>query len=196
MLHLPPAHHEMSKFDSPNETKIKKQNETIPDSNSNLAKSMTHHNQTKELTTWFHIGLHTRPHVGFLDLPLKTSLRGWHETWFYCENHEPSLPRFVGRLPEFQVTWSEEPTPLELPEVAALMNKVNLLKEKGLMGVSMVAHCLARRVQLLKKQIHPGWEYYGPQDLTQETRENITPEHLVKNLGEIFQDTSSWLVDE
>jgi hypothetical protein len=55
MLHLPPAHHETSKRDSPNETKIKeKQNKTIPDSNSNLAKSMTHRNQTKELTTWFH----------------------------------------------------------------------------------------------------------------------------------------------
>jgi hypothetical protein len=54
MPHLPPTHHETSKCDSPNETKIKeKQNETIPDSNSNLAKSMTHHNQTKELTTWF-----------------------------------------------------------------------------------------------------------------------------------------------
>jgi capsid protein len=54
MSHLPPAHHEISKCDSPNETKIKeKQNETVPDSNSNLAKSMTHHNQTKELTTWF-----------------------------------------------------------------------------------------------------------------------------------------------
>jgi hypothetical protein len=53
-LHLPPAHYETSKCDSPNETKIKeKQNETIPDSNSNLAKSMTHHNQTKEQTTWF-----------------------------------------------------------------------------------------------------------------------------------------------
>jgi hypothetical protein len=26
---------------------------TVPDLNSNLAKSMTHHNQTKELTTWF-----------------------------------------------------------------------------------------------------------------------------------------------
>jgi hypothetical protein len=37
-----------------NETKIKeKQNKTIPDLNSNLAKSMTHHNQIKELTTWF-----------------------------------------------------------------------------------------------------------------------------------------------
>jgi hypothetical protein len=53
MLHLPPAHHETSKRDSPNETKKKeKQNENILDSNSKLTKSMTHHNQTKELTTW------------------------------------------------------------------------------------------------------------------------------------------------
>jgi hypothetical protein len=54
MSHLPPAHHETSKRDSSNETKIKeKQNKTIPDSNSNIAKSMTHHNQIKELTIWF-----------------------------------------------------------------------------------------------------------------------------------------------
>jgi hypothetical protein len=52
--HLPPAHHETSKHDSLNKTKIKeKQNKTIPDLNSNIAKSMTHHNQTKERTTWF-----------------------------------------------------------------------------------------------------------------------------------------------
>jgi hypothetical protein len=54
MLHLPLAHHETSKLDSPNETKVKeKQNEIVPDSISNLAKSITHHHQTKELTTWF-----------------------------------------------------------------------------------------------------------------------------------------------
>jgi hypothetical protein len=54
MLHLPPKHHETSKRDSSNETKIKeKQNKTVPDSNSNITKSMTHHNQTKELITWF-----------------------------------------------------------------------------------------------------------------------------------------------
>jgi hypothetical protein len=54
MPHLPPAHHETSKHDSPNETKVKeKQNKTVPDSNSNLTKSITHHNQTKELITWF-----------------------------------------------------------------------------------------------------------------------------------------------
>jgi hypothetical protein len=52
MLHLPPAHHKTSKRDSPNETKVKeKENGTVLDLNSNLTKSMTHHNQTKELTT-------------------------------------------------------------------------------------------------------------------------------------------------
>jgi hypothetical protein len=61
MPHLPPAHHETSKHDSPNEIKMKgKQNETIPDSNSNLSKSMTH--RTKDLTTWF------------LNLPLDESI--------------------------------------------------------------------------------------------------------------------------
>jgi hypothetical protein len=63
MSHLPPAHHEISKCDSPNETKVKeKQNRPIPDLNSSLTKSMTHHNQTKELTTWF------------LNLPLNESI--------------------------------------------------------------------------------------------------------------------------
>jgi hypothetical protein len=47
------------------------------------------------------VSLQTRPHVGLLDLPMKTSLRGWHGMWLYCENHEPSLPHFVSRLPEF-----------------------------------------------------------------------------------------------
>jgi hypothetical protein len=56
MPHLPPAHHETSKHDSPNKTKVKeKQNENIPD-------SKTHHNQPKELTTWF------------LNLPLDESI--------------------------------------------------------------------------------------------------------------------------
>jgi hypothetical protein len=62
-MHAAPAHHEISKYDSPNETKVKeKQSETIPDSNSNLTKSMTHHNQTKKLITWF------------LNLPLDESI--------------------------------------------------------------------------------------------------------------------------
>jgi hypothetical protein len=142
------------------------------------------------------VGLQTYPHSGFLDLPLKTSLRGWYGTWFYCENHEPSLPPFIGQLPEFQVTWGEEPTPLELPIIAALANKINLLKEKGLIGVCVAAHWLARCVLPLKKQVHLGQEYSELQDPPQETNEKITPKILVKHLDEILQDTSSWPTDK
>jgi hypothetical protein len=103
-------------------------------------------------------GLQTHPCSGFLDLHMKTSLRGWHKTQFCCENHEPNIPSFVGRLPEFQGTWHEEPSPTELPLVAALTNRVNTLKECGLTRVYMAAHWLAHQVIPLRKQIHPAWE--------------------------------------
>jgi hypothetical protein len=117
-------------------------------------------------------------------------------TWFYYENHEPSLPPFVGQLSEFQGSWNEEPTPLKLPHVTALTKKINLLKERSLTGACMAAHWLAHRVIHLKKQVHLGWEYSGVQNPTRETNEKITLEHLVKLLEEMFQDTSSWLADE
>jgi hypothetical protein len=127
---------------------------------------------------------------------MKTSLRGWYGTWFYYENHEPSLSPFIGRLPKFLGSWSEEPTPLELPHVLALTKKINLWKERGLTRVCVAAHWLARRVVPLKKEVHLCWEYSGFQDPTQETSDKITLEHLVKLLEEMFQDTSSWLTDE
>jgi hypothetical protein len=53
MPHLPPAHHETSRHDSPNEQKIKAKQPNHPGFEFKPHKSLTHHNQTKELTTWF-----------------------------------------------------------------------------------------------------------------------------------------------
>jgi hypothetical protein len=60
----------------------------------------------------------------------------------------------------------------------------------------VAAHSLAHRVQPLKKQVHLGWEYNGFQDPTQESQGKITQELLLKHLGEMFQDISSWPSDE
>jgi hypothetical protein len=92
----------------------------------------------------------------------------------------------VVQHPEFQGTWSQEPTPLELCQVAALTNKINILKARDLTGVCMAAHWLARRVIPLKKHVHPGWQYNRVQDPTREPNEKITTEHLVKLLEEMF----------
>jgi hypothetical protein len=79
--------------------------------------------------------------------------------------------------------------------VAALTNKINLLKEQDLTGACGAAHWLAYGILPLKKQVHPGWEYSGLQDPTEETNEKILLELLVKHLEEMFQDTSSWPTD-
>jgi hypothetical protein len=80
--------------------------------------------------------------------------------------------------------------------VAALTDKVNLLKGKCLIGLCVATHWLACQVQPLKKQVHLGWEYSGLQDLTWESQEKITLEFLVKHLGEILQDISNLSFDE
>jgi hypothetical protein len=138
------------------------------------------------------VGLQTHPCSGFLDLPMKMSLKGWHKSWFHCKNHEPSLLPFVGRLPEYSGTWSEEPMPAELPIVAALANRVNDLRSCSLTGIYVAVHWLARRVMSLKKQVHPGSEYNGVQDPTRETIVNPRPNKVLELLQEMFQNTSSW----
>jgi hypothetical protein len=103
------------------------------------------------------VGLQTLPRAGFLYLPLKSSLRGWHGTWLYCENHEPCLPSFVERLPEFQGTsWSEESTPLETPQVVAQIDKVNLLKDKCLTKCVRVCPLVDPSTLAAKETSSPG----------------------------------------
>jgi hypothetical protein len=75
MQHLPPAHHETSKHDSPNETKIKeKQNKIVPDSNSTLA------------SQWLIIIKQRNWPLGFSEIPLNFAhlddLTASHS--FYC----------------------------------------------------------------------------------------------------------------
>jgi hypothetical protein len=74
--------------------------------------------------------------------------------------YHPSLADFLSSV----VTWTEEPTPVEIPIVATLGNRVNDHKNQGLTGVCVTANWLARRVMPLKKQVHPGWEYSGSND--------------------------------
>jgi hypothetical protein len=125
-------------------------------------------------------------HRNFIDLPMKTSLKGWHKSWFYCENHELCLPPFVGQFPEYDGTWVEEPTTTEKPLVTGLANQVSELKELGLTGVSMAANWLVHRVTPLKKQVHSGWEYSGTQDLSWEMSDNLTASKIVELLQEMF----------
>jgi hypothetical protein len=97
------------------------------------------------------VGIQTRPLSDFLDLLMKTSLKGWHKSWFYCKNHEPNLPSFVCQLPKYNRNWIAETILTELSIVVALANHVSDLKRHGLIDVCVASNWLAHRVTPLKK---------------------------------------------
>jgi hypothetical protein len=66
-----------------------------------------------------------------------------------------------------------------MPLVTTLANRVNELKELSLTGVSVAANWLVCQVTLLKKQVHPGWEYSGVQDSNLETSSNLAASKMV-----------------
>jgi hypothetical protein len=44
------------------------------------------------------VGLQMHPRIGILDLPMKTSRKGWHKPWFYCENPDYHIIAFIGTV--------------------------------------------------------------------------------------------------
>jgi hypothetical protein len=101
------------------------------------------------------VDIQSHPHHDLLSLPLKTPLKGWHQQWFYCENHESNLPSFNGHLHEYDATWIEEPVDTEMLAVKAQASRVSELKGLSLTEVGVVTNWLAHQVVLLKKQVHP-----------------------------------------
>jgi hypothetical protein len=142
------------------------------------------------------VGVQDRPHWDFLNLPLKTSLKGWRQQWFYCENHELSLPPFAGRLPKYDATWIEEPVEAEMPTVKVLASWVSELQGLNLIGVHVVNNWLAHRVAPVKKQVHLGWEYWTVEDPTRESSDNIEVGKPIDLLKEMFQNINSWPTPE
>src|SRR6266542_2895167 len=63
----------------------------------------------------------------FLGLLLKTSLKGWHQRWFYISNPSPSLPSYDGHIPVVRESWTSLPNAVEMKQVLGL---INLLKER------------------------------------------------------------------
>jgi hypothetical protein len=80
--------------------------------------------------------------------------------------------------------------------VTALASRVSELKGLGFSEVYAAANWLAHHVMLLKKQVHPRWEYNRVQDPTQKSGDNIEANRLVELLQEMFQISSSWPTTE
>src|SRR6266511_2318459 len=97
-----------------------------------------------------------------MGLALKTSLKGWHSRWFYTTNPSPSLPAYVGLHPVVKPSWSSTPLNEEMKQVNALLKRLEECKESDeVNGVGVVTNFIGQRIQPIKEQVHPSYEYEG-----------------------------------
>jgi hypothetical protein len=126
--------------------------------------------------------------TGYLEIPLKDSIKGWRLEWFIVENYGNSLPPRSGRQPDVRTSsWTESPTDQEVAEAGALLAEVGLLKERGLTAEAVVADFVFKNIQPLKDRAHPAYLYRGLADSTRVTNRRIPSADLVSRLEMILR---------
>ncbi|RLN08342.1 retrotransposon protein, putative, unclassified [Panicum miliaceum] len=73
----------------------------------------------------------------YLKYTIPRSLSGCHAQWFYIGNHQPSLPKRDNSPPQHQECWLKKPTEEECRNIPELMQRIKVLKDKGVTGESV-----------------------------------------------------------
>ncbi|RLM78698.1 putative gypsy-type retrotransposon protein [Panicum miliaceum] len=98
----------------------------------------------------------------YIQYKFPTSHSGWKDLWFYIGNHQPSLPERIGGVPT--------PHPKLIQE----------LKLMGVTGASVMYSFFKRWIQPLQKRCRLGFDYLGPEDLSQMSADELPPEEALK----------------
>jgi hypothetical protein len=90
----------------------------------------------------------------------------WQQTWFYCTDVvmpdgdiglPPYTPGCLVKLPR----WNPKLTKEELEEAQLLVNTINTLQQRGLVGNDLSAAWVSHRVQPLQARERPMYPYRG-----------------------------------
>jgi hypothetical protein len=131
-------------------------------------------------------GIQLRDNSAYIAVRAKTSNKGWHAQWFYCKNLTPALPLHSGRPPLPNTEWRSLPSEPENSEVRTWKVGIVKLANLGLTGPHVMADWLSCRVQPLKLQPHPAWDYSGPSDSSREDPSDFAEKEVTDMLEAIF----------
>lgn len=76
----------------------------------------------------------------YFTLPLKTSNKGWHASWFYIQNPDPALPEYSCCPHKYQDIWNSLLMGEESAQALELLDRLLKLKEQGLQGEQITQH--------------------------------------------------------
>ncbi|KAK1680807.1 hypothetical protein QYE76_041655 [Lolium multiflorum] len=119
------------------------------------------------------VGFVVRKEVDYFDYPMKESVQGWRNKWFYLR--DPLVPGRRSPLPPFEdsliakpkKSWQNTLSPEERLTADRLFDQIVILKNTGgltMCGTEVVSVFLQRRVQPLMSRPHQLWLYTGKDD--------------------------------
>ena len=125
----------------------------------------------------------------YINVPLNTSLKGWNARWFYIKQSHLVIQCDVHHISESQSSWSERPNSADMEQVRELLD---LIKGVEIRGELVAASFIVRRVQPYKERAHPGFDYMGDDDGTQEMTEWLTKKEVIARATELFSSNASF----
>ena len=120
-------------------------------------------------------GISVRSDTKFIAFKICESVQAWRKKWFYIRDipaagREFGLPPFKhGETVKRKKSWKHTLTPDEIAETNQLMSRIEELQSKVGLEVSslqIMATFIRRRIQPLRAQLHPMWQYTGVDDPT------------------------------
>ncbi|KAK1579565.1 hypothetical protein QYE76_037210 [Lolium multiflorum] len=133
------------------------------------------------------VGFVVRKEVDYLDYPMKESVQGWRNKWFYLR--DPSISGRCSNLPPFEdkliakpkKSWQNTLSPDEKLTADRLFDQIVTLKNTGgltMCGTEVVSVFLQRRVQPLMSRPHQLWLYSGKDDESRVSSADLSADDL------------------
>ncbi|KAK1617679.1 hypothetical protein QYE76_023196 [Lolium multiflorum] len=133
------------------------------------------------------VGFVVRKEVDYFDYPMKESVQGWRNKWFYLR--DPAVPGRRSNLPPFddvlvahkKKSWNNALSPEEKATADELFKQIVTLKNSGGMtmcGTEVVSVFLQRRVQPLMSRPHQLWLFTGKNDKSRVNSADLSADEL------------------
>ncbi|KAK1611081.1 hypothetical protein QYE76_034754 [Lolium multiflorum] len=130
------------------------------------------------------VGFVVRKEVNYFDYPMKESVQGWRNKWFYLR--DPAVPGRRSNLPLFDNALSPE----EKATADELFEQIVTLKNTGgltMCGTEVVSVFLQRRVQPLMSRPHQLWLYTGRNDKSRVNSADLSADELQNEAPTVAQ---------
>ena len=120
-------------------------------------------------------------------IPYKLSQKviDWKPRWFYVENHGNSLPPILAGPPVQRTEWLKKP--LGMSQIPELLEMIVSLKQKGISGEAMAFDWMKGRIQPLQARVTFGFEYWGKNDPSWCSEEEISNGEALRRVQRLFQ---------